>query len=211
MKKALDIKHLLLILALSTVVSSVSFARIGVGVGTGKIQVDEKLKAGMIYQLPPVTVLNTGDEKSGYQITTAYREEQTELRPPKEWFIFTPEQFDLDPGQVKIVEIKLNLPLKTVPGDYFAYLEASPTAKSTVGMATIGVAAASKLLFTVAPANLLQSIYYKVVSLWKVYQPWTGRGALTLGILFALILFKKFFRIELNTGKPKKDSVQQIL
>jgi hypothetical protein len=211
MKKALDIKHLLLILALSTVVSSVSFAKIGVGVGTGKIQVDEKLKAGMIYQLPPVTVLNTGDEKSGYVVTTAYREEQTELRPPKEWFIFTPEKFDLDPGQVQVVEIKLNLPLKTIPGDYFAYLEASPTAKSTTGVTTIGVAAASKLLFTVSPANLIQSVYYKVVSLWKVYQPWTGRGAIALGIIIALILFKKFFKIELNTKKPKKDSVQQIL
>lgn len=211
MKKTLYTKHLLLVLAVSTLISSVSFARIGVGVGTGKIQVDEKLKSGMIYQLPPVTVLNTGDEKSDYQVTTAYRETQTEFRPPKEWFIFIPEKFELDPGQVKIVEIKLNLPLKTVPGDYFAYLEASPTARSTAGLATIGVAAASKLSFTVIPSNIFQGIYYKLISLWKVYQPWTGRGAIAIGVLFALILFKKFFKIELNTKQPKKDTVQQIM
>lgn len=211
MKKTPHLKYLMIALALSTVMSSLSFARIGVGVGTGKIQVDEKLKAGMIYQLPPVTVLNTGDEKSLYQVTTAYSQEQTEFRPPKEWFIFTPENFNLEPGQVKIVEIKLNLPLKTVPGDYFAYLEASPTAKSTAGMATIGVAAASKLSFTVAPSNIFQGIYYKAISYWKIYQPWTGRGTIAIGIIFALILFKKFFKIELNTKKPKKDSVQQIL
>ncbi len=53
---------------------SQTLAQIGVGVGVGKIQVDEKLKPGMIYQLPSFTVLNTGGEPSDYEISIQYHE-----------------------------------------------------------------------------------------------------------------------------------------
>ena len=37
------------------------YAKLGVGVATGKIVVEDKLRPGMIYNLPALTVLNTGD------------------------------------------------------------------------------------------------------------------------------------------------------
>jgi len=176
-------------------------AAIGVGVGTGKIQVEDKLKSGMSYELPPLTVLNTGDEPSDYEVSVAYHQDQPELIPPKEWFDFSPSKFYLDPGGAQTVSIKLNLPLKTVPGDYFAYLEGFPAKKSQSGVTTIGVAAAAKLYFTIEPANFLEAIYYKAVAFWTAYTPWTN---VVVVLLFAVLLlwsFKKFFKVKIDIKK----------
>jgi len=178
-------------------------ASIGVGVGTGKIVVDSLIKPGSIYLLPSIVVTNTGDESSDYTTAPAYHEGQKELMPPKEWFIFEPKVFHLEPGQAQQVTVKLDVPIKAEPGDYFAYLDASPVKTSSSGGATIGVAAASKLYFKVAPANIFEGIYHRVVSIWKELQPWSGRALYLAGIVIALLIFRKFFKVQLNV-KPKK-------
>ena len=180
-----------------------ALARIGVGVASGKIQVDEQLKPGIIYKLPVLTVINTGTEPSDYAVSIAYQNNVPQLRPKQDWFIFSPQKFYLEPGKGKVVEIKLNLPLKMEPGDYFAYLEAQPTKKAEKGKTTIGVAAAARLYFTVIPANFLQGIYYKITSFWKVYAPWPQRGSIVIGIIILMFLFKKFFNIQINVKKPQ--------
>ena len=183
--------------------SNTAFAKIGVGVGTGKIQVEEDLKPGIIYELPVLTVLNTGDEESDYEISVAYHSKQSELPPSKDWFVFFPQKFHLKPGEAKNIEIKLNLPIKTQPGDYFAYLEGHPAKKSQSGSTSIGVAAAAKLYFTVVPANFLQGIYYKLVSFYKIYSPWSRRAVIALVTLLAIVAFKKFFNIKINLKRPE--------
>lgn len=109
------------------------FAKIGVGVGTGKIKVDEPVKPGSVYNLPSIAVFNTGDEAGDYEMGVAYHSGQPELRPDKEWFNFTPSSFYLEPNQSQSVAIRLTLPVKTQPGDYFAYLEARPVVKRASG------------------------------------------------------------------------------
>ncbi|MBU1129811.1 hypothetical protein KKE45_00630 [Patescibacteria group bacterium] len=202
MKKFLS---LLFFLTLFLLFPDNAFSKLGVGVGVGKIQVDDDLKPGMIYKLPHLTVLNTGDENSDYEVVIAYHQDQPELAPPQEWFSFSPQAFSLEPGQVQIVEIKLNLPLKTVPGDYFAYLEGHPTKKAGPGITTIGIAAAAKLYFTVVPANFIQGIYYKILSFWEIYAPWTNIVAIGLGLIFSIILFRKFFNLQINVAKKTKN------
>ncbi|MBU2591933.1 hypothetical protein KKD61_00545 [Patescibacteria group bacterium] len=203
-----SISRLIFLFAVFTLFSNTAFAKIGVGVNTGKIQVDEKLKAGMIYKLPPITVINTGDEPAEYEASVAYHQDQPELRPEQNWFIFTPQKFHLEPGKGQLVEIKINLPLRIEPGNYFAYLEGHPLAQVQKGKATIGVAAASKLYFTVVPANIFYGIYYKITSFWKVYSPWPQRVTIALLIIASLLLFKKFFNIKINVKKPKDESSQ---
>lgn len=179
-----------------------AFAKIGVGVNTGKIQVDEKLKSGMIYKLPPITVINTGDEPAEYETSVAYHQDQPELRPQQDWFIFSPQKFHLEPGKAQLVEIKINLPLRIEPGDYFAYLEGHPVATVQKGTTTLGVAAAAKLYFTVVPANIFYGIYYKIITFFKAYAPWPQRVLIAILIIGLLILFKKFFNIQLSLKKP---------
>jgi hypothetical protein len=181
--------------------SNTVLAKIGVGVNTGKIQVDEKLKAGMIYKLPSITVINTGDEPAEYITSVAYHQNQPELRPEQSWFIFTPQKFHLDAGKGQLVEIKINLPLRVEPGNYFAYLEGRPVATVKKGTTTLGVAAAAKLYFTVVPANIFYGIYYKIVSFFGVYAPWPQRVVTVILIIGLLVLFKKFFNIQINLRK----------
>lgn len=181
-----------------------AFARIGVGVGTGIIQVDDKLRSGMSYELPSLTVLNTGDESSDYFVSLAYHQDQPELAPPKEWFSFTPKSFYLEPGEAQTVKIRLNLPLKTPIGDYFAYLEGQPTKRNESGSTSIGIAAAAKLYFTVAPTNFIAGIYYKLFTLWKIYHPWTTGLSIIIGCITLIFLFRKFFNFELNVKKKSK-------
>ena len=192
--------------AIMLILPLVVSAKIGVGVGTGKIQVDQSLKAGLIYTLPPLTVINTGDEPSQYGVGLQYRDKQSELIPPKEWFSFEPLSFYLEPGQIKIVQVKLTLPVAGAkPGDYFAFLQGFPEKKiGAEGSTSVGVAAASKLYFTVTPANIFVGLYYRTVSLLKQYSPW---GYVVLAVILAAIfisLFRRFFAFNIGI-KPKKE------
>lgn len=199
-----NIKFFWLILLLFLLTPKNVLATIGVGIGTGKIQIDEKLKPGIIYELPPLTVINTGDEESDYEINVSYHENQEQEKPLQNWFIFSPAKFNLEPKQVQLVKNKLNLPLKLRPGQYFAYLEARPLKRDTTANSVIGIAAATKLYFEVVPANLISSIYYKVEAFWKIYQPWTSRVALILGLIVLILILRRFIKIEINFKKPNK-------
>lgn len=178
----------LAIIVMALALPSVVFGSIGVGVGTGKIQVDQILKPGLIYTIPPLTVVNTGDEPAEYTVSIDYNSKQTELKPGKEWFSFEPLVFHLEPSVSQVVQIKLTLPVKITPGDYFAYVQGQPVQKtSTTGGTSIGVAAAAKLYFTVAPANIWQGIYYRFISVYSRFHPW---DTIILAIVFVAILFR---------------------
>lgn len=186
-------------------------AKIGVGVGTGKITVDEDLKPGQIYQIPSITVVNTGDEPLYYSLNTQYHHSQPELKPPANWFSFSPDEFYLEPGKTQVVEIRLDIPLKTEPGDYFAYLEAFPLKKSETQTTTIGVAAASKLYFTISPANIFQAIYYKIISLWRIYYPWSLWIVVTITLIVLVLISRKYININIGLkGKSKTEPKQSI-
>lgn len=189
---------LFLLFFISVALPPAVFARIGVGVGIGKIQIEKKLKAGMVFNLTSLPILNTGDEPSEYEATVEYQERVPELWPPREWISFNPQKFYLEPGKVQQVEVTLSIPINAQPGDYFSYLEGHPVKKKLgQGGASIGVAAAAKLYFTVVPANIFQAIYYRFISLYFRYHPW---DTIVLAVIFmtALIfIFKKRFKIQI--------------
>jgi len=110
-----------------------TMASVGVGVNLGKINIDEPLKPGGLYTFPIIGVINTGDEEGDYAFEVTYHQDQPELRPEGEWFSFNPATFHLKAGESQNVEIKLSLPVKMKPGNYFAYLEAHPVVISGPG------------------------------------------------------------------------------
>ena len=180
-------------------------AKIGVGVGIGKIQVDQPLKSGLIYTLPDFVLVNTGDEPSEYGVQIVYHENQKEMRPAKEWFKFEPSQFYLEPGQSQLVQIKLTLPIRGAqPGDYFAFLQGRPLQKTESGMTSVGVAAATKLYFTVTPANFFVGIYYRIGSLLKLYSPWSYVVLTVIIAALLIILFRRFFSFNIGVSFKKK-------
>ena len=193
-------KKIILLLIIPLILPLIVLAGIGVGVNLGKIKIDEPLKPGGIYNFPSIGVINTGDTAGEYELAVTYHQDQPEMRPDEDWFSFSPAQFHLEPGQSQSVAVKLALPLKLKPGDYFSYLEAHPIIKAGPGT-TIGVAAATKTYFTVAPANIFQAIYYKISSFFVMYAPWTY---VVLAIVIGAILiaiFRKFFALRIGIRK----------
>lgn len=200
-------KTAVLIFGLVLLLPTFALAKIGVGMGTGKIQVDQELKAGLIYTLPSITVLNTGDEPSEYGVGIQYHENQTEMKPSKEWFSFEPLNFHLEPGQSQVVQVKLTLPVKGAkPGDYFAFLQGFPVKKAQAGGTSVGVAAAAKLYFTVAPANIFFGIYYRIVSISELYSPWSYIILAVIAVALLVIIFRKFFSFNFGISFKKKQN-----
>lgn len=185
------------------------FAKVGVGVGSGKIQVEKPLQPGMIHQLPPLTVFNTGDEPGLYSAGVEYHENQKQRRPPQDWFTFKPKEFELDPKESQIVKITLTLPLKAKPGEYFAYLEGFPIQKTTSGQTNIGVAAAAKLYFSIAPANVFIGIYYRLLTFWKNNLPWTNIAAIVTIFSILVVVFRQHFDLQLRVAKKDTPDKQK--
>jgi len=181
----------------------IAVAKVGVGVGLGKIQIDEALSPGGIYNLPSLPVLNTGDEDLEYEIEVTYLSEQEEMQPAGEWFNFSPQSFPLTAGSSQIVDIALTLPVDTRPGDYFAFLEAHPTA---VGEGvTIGVAAATKLNFTVAPKGVLGAAIERIRSLIEANRSLANGVAIIVGVVVVVSFGRKYLDIKVGLKQKKKD------
>jgi len=190
-------KITILLLTITLIFPLMVFSGVGVGVNLGKIQIDEPLKPGGIYNFPSIGVINTGDEPGEYELAVTYHQDQPQLRPAQEWFSFSPAQFHLEPGASQSVAVKLSLPVKTKPGDYFAYLEAHPIIKAGPGT-TIGVAAATKTYFSVIPANIWQAIYYKAQSFFVMYAPWTYVVLAVVIAAIIIVIFRKFFAFQIK-------------
>ena len=127
-------------------------AQSGVGVNVGKIEIDQVLSTGGSYNLPSIGVINTGHDAGDYSVRISYMGDQEEQRPPGEWFSFSPGVFGLEPGESRTVGIRLSIPVSARAGDYFALIEASPKPPEGSGV-VIGIAAATKLTFTVRASN----------------------------------------------------------
>lgn len=199
-----NMKKILIVLCLLCILcTGQAFATLGVGVGVGKIRVDQKLNPGQIYNLPSITVLNTGTESSDYEVTIDHLQNQPQLIPERNWFIFSPQTFHLSPKGVQKVNVTLTLPIKTPPGDYFIYLEAQPIRKTVNGTTAIHIAAATKLYFTVEPASFIAGIYYKLLSIWVVFTP---LPQIIVGILLVslfILLAKRFINVEIKLSKNR--------
>ncbi len=185
------------------IVSVPAEARVGVGIGTGKIILDEPLRPGGQYDLPVVAILNTGDEIADYGMKIQYHMDQPEIRPDREWFSFSPASFRLETRDSRIVLVTISLPVRTPPGDYFAYIEARPEQKSIIGGASVGVAAATKLYFTVEPANAFQGAYWYLASIMNAYAPWPMVVSIVVVAAIALKFVGRF--VTLNIGVRRKE------
>ena len=128
----------------------------GVGVSAGNIIVHDRLAPGRTYNLPSISVINTGDEPGPYEVVVSYLEGQKERRIPEEWVRFDPQSFFLEAEQSQPVAITVTIPLRARPGDYFAFIEAHPVIEAAG--ATVSVAAATRLFFTVRPQTWLRRL-----------------------------------------------------
>ena len=156
----------------------------GVGVSLGRIEIVDVLSPGAGYKLPALGVLNTGDEPGDYEVAITYRADQPEKRPRDSWFELQPRQFHLNAGESRSVDVHLTLPTGADPGDYFAYIEARPITEGE-GV-RVGVAAATRVTFTVKPSSWLQAQRLRINRWIDESEPWSFivPGSILGGLLF---------------------------
>ncbi len=176
-------------------------AQLGVGIMPGVIRVDEPLLPGGRYNLPSLQVVNTGNESSDYRVELASMAEQEELQPSADFIILNPSAFYLEPGGNQVVSLSLDIPLKAKPGDYLAYVEAHPVSTSGIGGMQIGVAAATKLYFTVKPANVFVAITNSIANFFTRNAPgsYIALGVIVLGLL--LFFLRRRIRIDIKIAR----------
>jgi hypothetical protein len=150
-----------------------------------------------------MSVINNGDETATYGIKVEYKSKPDRLVPGRDWFTFSPDKFVIEPGKAQMVNVKMTVPIKAVPGDYFCFLSAFPIQGSTPGSTAVGIAVASKLFFTIAPSNIFVGIYYRVASLIVRYAPWTY---IVFGVIILAIFLKfvgRFISVDIGIKKKK--------
>jgi len=165
--------------------AGVALAAVGVGIAPGIIRVDEPLLPGGHYNLPSVSVVNTGTEAGDYEMELARMAEQQELEPPAEYIVISPTHFHLEAGASQTVSLSLSIPAKAKPGDYLAYIEAHPVAGE--GGTSVGVAAATKLYFTIRPSNVWVGVTNAIGNFFTGTAP---ASYIVLGVVLAgLVVF----------------------
>lgn len=188
------------------VFSSEVSAELGVGIGAGKVEFNEPLNMGGVYVFPPITIINTGDEAAEYEAGIDFKEDQPRLSPSEEWFSFEPKTFHLEPGQSQVVNLSVNIPLKTTPGDYFAYLEGHPVKNTqSTGGAVIGISAATKMYFTIAPSNIFQAGYYRIASIVKNNAPWSYVILVVIFMSMLVTFFRKYFAFNIGISRKSNE------
>ena len=176
-------------------------AQVGVGIMPGTVRVDEPLLPGGRYNLPSVQVLNTGNVSSDYGVELASMAEQEELQPPADFIVLSPTSFHLEPGANQLVSLSLDIPVRAKPGDYLAYIEAHPVATGAGGGMQIGVAAATKLYFTIKPANVFVAITNSIANFFTRNAPYSYivPGVIVLGLL--IFFLRRRIRIDIKIAR----------
>lgn len=172
-------------------------ADIGVGVDLREISIDEILTAGNVYNLPAVGVINTGDRTTDYEVGITYMSEQEEMTPSADWFQFDPQRFSLEGGTSKKVSISLHIPEDASPGHYFALIEAHPLLEGS-GTTTIGIAAATKLRFSVSKDVPVLSA---IGNFLRDHAPYSYIGLGVVLAVIAVVLLRRFFKFGLHVER----------
>ncbi len=140
-----------------------------VGITPGKIDVDDELKPGGRYALPPVIVINTGKEKQEYEVIVSFTADQVERRPAGKWLTIEPQHFELDPSKSQQVQFRVSLPASAAPGQYFALLEAQSVARNGQSFQP---SVATKLTFSVGNSGWLETSRRQVNNFLDDSSPW---------------------------------------
>ena len=189
------------LLLLSILAPTVLFADGGVGIMPSKIEVDELLSPGSYKVLPTLQVFNTGDQSARYVVQVTSLQEQTEVRAGSDYFAFYPGVFTLDPGGNQIITLSLNIPVDAEPGDYLGLIEAHP--QDTGKMVDISIAAASRIYFTVKPANFMQAAWVGVNSFFERHAPLSYIVPLVLLVVCLFVLLRRNLKIELKIARRR--------
>ena len=172
-----------------------SEASVGVGVQAGPVRLGTVAQRGGSYALPPVYVVNTGTQAEFISVRIDRLSHGTARAVPPSWIHAGPG-VQLAPHQAARIPLELNVPDGARPGAYLSDVVAAGSVTISVGRANLGVAAATKLEFSVGPGS--------AQGLGPGVPAWTGWAAGGLLLLaFAIVGLRRAgfqIRVERTTA-----------
>jgi hypothetical protein len=129
-----------------------SEASIGVGVQVGPVRLGTVAHRGESYALPPVYVVNTGTQAEAISVRVERLSHGPGLVVPPSWIRVTGPAVQLAPSSSARIPLELVVPGPAQPGGYLSDIVVTGSPVAAARSAHIGVAAATKLVFTVSSA-----------------------------------------------------------
>jgi hypothetical protein len=128
-------------------------ASIGVGVQGAPVRLRTIARPGSSYALPPVYVVNTGTQDESISMRIQRLSHGPGRTVPPSWIQFTGDGMQLSAGKSARVPLELVVPAGAAPGKYLSDVVVVGSAAISVGKANLGVAAATKLEFSVGQGS----------------------------------------------------------
>jgi uncharacterized membrane protein len=175
-------------------------ASIGVGVQASPVRLGSMAHRGERYALP-LDVVNTGTEAEAVSMRVERLSRGPGRAVPPSWIQFAGPAVQLAPGKAARVSLELVVPGRAKPGEYLSDIVVSSSAAGQAGTGNLGVAAATKLEFSVSSAPAQGASSFPAWMWWAI----TG-----LLLLLALTVFgarRSGLRIRVEWGSSHRDAV----
>jgi hypothetical protein len=167
-------------------------ASVGVGVQAGPVLLSSAAHPGGSYALPPVYVVNTGTQAELVSIRIDRLSAGSGRPVPPSWIHAGPS-VRLTAHQAARISLQLVVPAGAKTGAYLSDVVAAGSGRISEGNANLGVAAATKLEFRVAPGAAPAGLWPAVPG----WLEWAAGGLLLFAIAF-LGLRKSGWRIRIE-------------
>lgn len=152
-----------------------SDASVGVGVQVSPVRLGSMAHRGESYALS-VDVVNTGTEAEAVSMRVERLSRGSARAVPPSWIQFAGGAVQIAPGKAARVSLELVVPGQARPGEYLSDIVASGAAAGQAGTGNLGVAAATKLEFSVSSAPA------QAASSFPVWMWWALAGLLLLTV-----------------------------
>jgi hypothetical protein len=176
-----------------------SDASVGVGVQVSPVRLGSMAHRGERYALW-VDVVNTGTEAEAVSMRVERLSRGSGRAVPPSWIQFAGDAVQIAPGKAARVSLELVVPGRATPGGYLSDIVASGSAAGQAGPGNLGVAAATKLEFSVSSAPA------QGASSFPVWMWWALTGLLLLAVT-AFGIRRSGLRIRVERGSSHRDAV----
>lgn len=176
-----------------------SDASVGVGVQASPVRLGSMAHRGERYALP-LDVVNTGTEAEAVGIRVERISRGPGRAVPPSWLQFAGPTVQIAPGKATRVSLELVVPGQAKPGEYLSDIVVSGSAAGQAGTEHLGVAAATKLEFSVSSAPAQGGSSYPVWMWWAT----TGLLLLTVTVFGVR---RSGLRIRVERGSSRRNGV----
>jgi hypothetical protein len=176
-----------------------SQASVGVGVQASPVRLGSMAHRGQSYALP-LEVVNTGTEAEALSMRVERLSRGPGRAVPPSWIQFSGPAVQIAPGKAARVSLELVVPGRAQPGDYLSDIVVSTSAAGQAGPGHLGVAAATKLEFSVSTAPA------QGASSFPAWMWWALAGLLLLLTFTALGVRRSGLRIRVEWGSSHRDA-----